>query len=274
MKTFPSHFIQANGIRIHYYRSTPPGGGPAVVFLHGLTDNGLCWARVAAALEDAYDVVMPDARGHGLTEKPAAGYALKDRAADAAALIDALALDRPALVGHSLGGETALAVAALYPAKVRALVLEDPALFPDTGDPTGWEAAAQRWLGELVEQQALPREELAAECLRQHPGWSAADAGAWADAKLTMSREALAAIFAAMGGSWQDLLRAVECPLLLVTGDPGKVIITPEMAKEAAGLWQDGREANIPGAGHSIHREQFEAFVEKVKEFLDQYARS
>ncbi len=274
MKPFSSNFVQANGIRIHYYRSTPPGGGPPVVLLHGMTDNGLCWARVAATLEETYDVVMPDARGHGLSEKSPAGYAREDRAADAAALIDALGLDRPALVGHSLGGETALAAAALYPGKVRAAVLEDPALFPDNPDPAGQEAGARSWVAELDKHQAMPREALVAECLRANPAWHPDDAHAWAGARLQMSREALYAIFAAMGGSWQELMRAVECPLLLVTGEPGRVIISPEMVKEAAGLWQQGQEAHIPGAGHSIHREQFEAFVEKVKAFLDQYAKT
>lgn len=274
MKTYRGNFVYANDIRIHYYRTTPPGGKQALLLLHGLTDNGLCWARVAEALEDTYDIVMPDARGHGLSDRPAGGYSLKDRAADVAGLIDALGLNQPLLVGHSLGGETALASAALYPNKVRALILEDPALFPDTDNPASWKATAQRWLDQLVEQQSLSRAALIAGCLQQNPAWSAGEAEAWAVAKRQMDPDALVSILTSMGGKWQDLLRAVACPVLLVTGHPEKAIINPGMVAEAAGLWQQGQEANIPNAGHSIHRDQFKAFLAKVKPFLDQHARA
>ena len=131
MTNYTEHDVLANGINIHYYRSTPPGGAkpakPTLVLIHGLTDNGMCWVRVADALRDSYDIVLPDTRGHGKSEKPQAGYDVEERAADVASLIDALGLDRPVLFGHSLGGQVATATAALYPEKVRALVLEDPA---------------------------------------------------------------------------------------------------------------------------------------------------
>src|SRR5262249_61980275 len=66
----PEHWaegeIEANGIRQHYYRTG--GEGPALLLLHGFMESGLCWLRVAKALEGNYDVVMPDARGHGRSE--------------------------------------------------------------------------------------------------------------------------------------------------------------------------------------------------------------
>ena len=57
----------ANGIRLHYYR-TGDGTKPAVVLCHGFSDSGLCWTPVARQLEADYDVIMLDARGHGLSE--------------------------------------------------------------------------------------------------------------------------------------------------------------------------------------------------------------
>src|SRR5690242_9636714 len=126
MTTWFDGYVHANGINIHYYRS---GGNnkPPIVLLHGFTDSGLCWTRVARDLEGDYDVIMTDARGHGrssrLDENQFSTTLLAD---DAAAAIRALALNKPYLFGHSMGAITSAAVAATYPELVRALVLEDP----------------------------------------------------------------------------------------------------------------------------------------------------
>ncbi len=97
MSTYSEHDVTSNGINIHYHRSTPAGGAPSIVMIHGLTDNGICWVRVADALCDSYDIILPDTRGHGFSDKPATGYTVEERAADVAGLIDALQLDRPVL---------------------------------------------------------------------------------------------------------------------------------------------------------------------------------
>src|SRR5947209_17951539 len=81
--------VQTNGIRMHYYRTGGDGLKPQLVLAHGATDDGLCWTRVAQALETEYDVIMPDARGHGLSDAPAEGYTASDHAADLAGLITA-----------------------------------------------------------------------------------------------------------------------------------------------------------------------------------------
>ena len=70
--------VVANGIKIHYYRTG--GDKPPVVLSHGATDDGLCWTRVTLALEAEYDVIMPDARGHGYATE--AGRALVGLAAE------------------------------------------------------------------------------------------------------------------------------------------------------------------------------------------------
>ena len=271
MKSYQDGFVQANGIQLHYYRATPPGGGPAVVLLHGLTDNGLCWVRVAEALRERYDVIMPDTRGHGLSDKPASGYAIEELAADVAGLIDALGLKQPVLFGHSLGGQAATAVAGLYPGRVRAAVLEDPAWFASRMSAEGGEETVRRWQSDLLHQQSLEKPALIAECHRDNPGWHADELAAWADAKYQMSAAALGCILSEVRGGWQEHVRRAECPLLLVTAEPARgSIITPAMVAEAAGLWKQGREAHIAGAGHCIHRDQLAATMAAVTQFLDE----
>jgi N-formylmaleamate deformylase len=116
--------VEANGIRHHYYRTG--GEKPALVLLHGLQESGLTWLRVARALERDYDVVMPDARGHGRSDRAGEQFSEEVLRDDAAGLIRALGLERPALLGHSMGASTAALVGAAYPELVRAVLLEDP----------------------------------------------------------------------------------------------------------------------------------------------------
>src|SRR5262245_2639096 len=110
--------VTANGIKIHYTRTG--GDRPPVVLNHGSTDNGRCWTPVAKALEADYDVVMPDARGHGMSDAPEGGYDVATRAADLAAFVEALGLARPVVGGHSMGASTTLLFAARYPDRLRA----------------------------------------------------------------------------------------------------------------------------------------------------------
>src|SRR5439155_24925376 len=119
--------VQANGITIHYHR-TGGNNKPSIVLLHGVTDSGLCWSRVAHDLEGSYDVVMTDARGHGRSGGIATGFSTTILADDAAAAIRALGLEKPYLFGHSMGARTAATFAATHPDLVRAIALEDPPL--------------------------------------------------------------------------------------------------------------------------------------------------
>ncbi|MBN1247216.1 MAG: alpha/beta fold hydrolase, partial [Anaerolineae bacterium] len=126
MTTWPDAYVEANGIRLHYWR-TGNGTKPPLVLCHGYSDNGLCWTPVARALEKDFDVIMVDARGHGQSDAPDEGYSTADQAADLAALVRALALDKPVIMGHSMGGATAGYAAATYPDLFGKVVLEDPA---------------------------------------------------------------------------------------------------------------------------------------------------
>ena len=105
--------VKANGIKIQYYR-TGDNKQP-IVMLHGISDSGLCWNYLAMALEPEYDVVLLDARGHGMSEKPADGYDARNLAEDVAGVIQELNLVQPVIIGHSLGAATAGLLAANHP---------------------------------------------------------------------------------------------------------------------------------------------------------------
>src|ERR1700709_317338 len=109
MATWIRGDCEANGIRIRYIRTG--GGKPPVVLLHGLSGNGASWTPVARMLAREFDVVMPDARGHGGSSAPRDGYRYDDLANDVIGLVHGLELVGAVVVGHSMGGMTA-AVAA------------------------------------------------------------------------------------------------------------------------------------------------------------------
>jgi len=67
---------------------------------------------------------------------------------------------------------------------------------------------------------------------------------------------------------WQEVVEQIRRPTLLVTADPDKAIVTPEIAEQAVAMNGNIRWARVPGAGHNIRREQFEPFVQAVTEFL------
>lgn len=257
--------VIANGIRLHYHRTG--GDRPPLVLAHGFTDNGLCWTRVARELEASYDVILYDARGHGFSDAPETGYSYENYAADLADLVQALGLQRPRVMGHSMGAGMAATAAAMYLDLLACVILEDPPWRAESQSPEDWAARAAQRRAAILENKTKTRIELIAECWARNPGWHEDELGPWAEAKLQLSPH-----IAQLGPSakpWREIVPQVACPILLITADPAKGgIVTPETAKEAASLWREGRVVHIEGAGHSIHRDRFEAFIAAVKGFL------
>lgn len=115
--------VQGDGVAIavaHW-----PGQGRPVVCLHGLTANCRAWDVMAAELAPDCDVWALDLRGRGRSDKPAAGYGIAQHCADILAMIAGLGLERPALMGHSLGAYIALELAAGHPELIDRVVLVD-----------------------------------------------------------------------------------------------------------------------------------------------------
>jgi N-formylmaleamate deformylase len=124
MTSWITGVCEANGTNIHYLRTG--GVKPPLVLLHGLMGSGACWSPLAHSLEAEYDVVMPDARGHGNSSAPLHGYRYEDHASDVIELIRGLGLTAPILLGHSMGGMTAAVVASQVSSMIRGVILADP----------------------------------------------------------------------------------------------------------------------------------------------------
>ena len=110
------------GPRLHYATQGDADGAP-VVLLHGWPDSWFSFSRVLPLLSPRLRVVVPDQRGFGDSERPDSGYAIDEFAGDVVALLDALAVERAAVVGHSFGSFVARRVAIARPERVARLAL-------------------------------------------------------------------------------------------------------------------------------------------------------
>ncbi len=127
-------FVYANGVRLHYYRALPAEGKPAIVMAHGVTDNGLCWTTVSEKLQDDYNLYMLDTRGHGLSDPFTSSDDGDTLIKDVVAAVEALGLEKPILMGHSMGAATVMRVGAEYPELARSVIMLDPFLPRAGGD--------------------------------------------------------------------------------------------------------------------------------------------
>jgi pimeloyl-ACP methyl ester carboxylesterase len=139
------------------------GAGPPVVLLHGVACGKRMWLHQIRALKQRFRVIAYDQRGHGLTDAPATAtrYSASLLARDLTGVLDALKIERAAIVGFSLGGGPALALAASKPDRVSHLVLADVGAGAD--DPIKLESMARRW-GDLIGRGDI--DELVCDMLR------------------------------------------------------------------------------------------------------------
>lgn len=261
-------YATANGIRLHYTRTG--GDKPPLLLLHGITDQGLCWAEFARSLADEYDVIMADARGHGLSDGEGIEVSTDSLVADAAGLIQALDVAPVHVIGHSMGGQTATYLAAYYPELVHSAILEDPALV----DFTGPHDKALQWVANHRQGVEAARKRTRAENIeevrRQNPHWSLAEVENWADARPNVRGDTGSALLIIPQRPWQVALAHILCPTLLLCPDPAKGIAKPEGVEEMRQLLPSLQVAHFPNAGHCIRRDEPAEYERVVREFLAQ----
>jgi esterase len=247
-----------------------PGDAPAALLLHGIGNYGRYWDFFADAVAERLRLIAPDARGHGESGRPVDDYAPQEFVADALAVLDALAIERALVIGHSMGGTHAIRLAASHPARVARLVVVDAAPEPM---PEGAERARRLSL------ERPERFNNAAEALayvrRTSPGYAdevyanrlrwlfrEKDGGlAWRS-----SHDALTSIMSgARHGDLWDALRAIRCPVLLVRGTRSNVL-SAEIAQRMTTALADGRLVELD-AGHNVALDRPKELADTVVAF-------
>lgn len=249
--------VDANGVELRYYRT---GEGPPVVLAHGLFDTGRCWAPLVADLAVDYTVVTYDARGHGRSAAPATGYGVDDRVADLVGLLDALSLTDPVLLGHSMGASTVAWAAAWHPARPSGVVLEDPAGMH--GDPAMGPAERATAVRERVETDAeQSTDELVAEYDDRDPDLARRLAVA--------DQECSPVVAEIVRHGFPPLTEAfgeIRAPTLVVKADAEPPTRVRDLA--VADTLADGRLVHVPGAGHCVFRDRYDAAFAELATFL------
>jgi len=255
-------------------------GEPPIVLVHGATLRSEDWENIFPRLATRYRVIAYDARGHGKSGR-ATSYSLDDLVGDLIRVLREVAKAPAMLIGHSIGGATALVAAAREPSLVRGLVLEDPWL--STYRDTKWRTDYFKRLRAAIDQREDPK--AFARALSSIPlpepgprgertvgevrGFYAVERLAtyykdtdptFVDAIVTRDDAGSAAI--------ADSVKRVRCPvLLLAAGAMGSALADGEADRLAASL-PDVKLMRYPGVGHRIHGLRPEPFLEALEPFL------
>ena len=253
--------------------STEFGDGPAVIILHGLFGSARNWSTIARHLAASHRVIALDLRNHG--DSPWAGtMTYAEMADDVAGFIAAAGLDRPSMLGHSMGGKVAMTLALGHGVALGALVVVDIS-------PVSYDGG----FGDYVE--AMSAIDLGS--VERRADADAALAGTVADPALRafllqnlIARDGsyawrinLAAIGAGLAGlsdfSVADPASTFAGSALFVAGGRSRYV-APEHHGTIHRLFPGAEIAILDGAGHWPHAEQPENFIALVEPFLDRHS--
>jgi len=278
-------YVYANGIRIHYYQSKQVSGKPVILAVHGVMDTGLTWASVVNKLQKDYNFYMLDTRGHGLTD-PFTG--LEDRNTLLKDVIEAaksLKLEKPILMGHSMGGAIVIRLGAEYPEFAKSIIVVDagigggvrkpqsnsgsekktpqPTKKPDPIQITMWGSPEA-----LVKQNNYSFDDLTAKAHRDNPRWSIMDCNYWATAIKQYHGPYSNEMWQTMSGSMRgdNALSKIQVPLIILKADAIEEVRKAQ--QQEVSLMQNVKLIHIDNSGHNVQRDQPEKAASFIKEFL------
>lgn len=260
-------FVRANGLRHHLLEWA--GEGPPLVVVPGITTPAAGAAFFARELAPQWYVLALDVRGRGLTDRASDGYSLPRYAADLAAVTRALELERPVLLGHSMGARIVAACAAANPGLARTVIVVDPPLSGPGRAPYPY--PLEPYLEQITEARAGAA---TLEALRaRSPGWSEEALRARLEWIGTCDPEAVEASY--RGFHEEDFFEAwgkIGEPTLLVRGAESEVVPV-EALDELRAVNPQAELVTVPNAGHMIPWDNLPDFLTAISSFLDRVAR-
>ncbi len=265
--------LEHDNVELYY---DDAGSGRAVVFLHGLTGSTQDWDSQINLIKDSYWAIAMDFRGHGCSEAPPSeeGFSIYKFSDDVYALLRHLDVDECCLVGHSMGGFTALQFTLDHPDLIKGLVLVDTSSGEWDSDP-GYPALRQR-LDELAEKEGLRaafeydagHNPVKIERYEKNPAWREIAR----DKTLKTSVEGY--IYAPRSfQKWRPVtnrLGEIRAPALVFRGEYDKQFVRPcDILNDQIPRAQ---LVVVPEAGHNPHEENPDFFNNHFKNFLSELA--
>ncbi len=266
------HLVQGGGgLRLHV-REWGKADGPAILFIHGWSQNHLCWVKqYESTLADEFRLVAYDLRGHGMSEAPLEPEHYTEGklwADDVAAIIDQLRLDRPVLVGWSYGGFVACDYVRAYGQdRIAAINFVEGAV--RLGEAAFGTLIGPAFLDHFVDATAddLPtniqamRSFVRACVVKQVSDDDLESAVCWN----VVVPAPIRANLAAREIDDDDVLRALEVPLLVTHGREDSVVL-PAMAEHILATCSTAEASWYEGVGHVPHLEEPERFNRELAE--------
>jgi pimeloyl-ACP methyl ester carboxylesterase len=282
-----SHVYFSQRLRLHYV-DWGNGGAPALLLVHGGRDHCRSFDWVAHAFRDRHHVVAPDLRGHGDSQwLVGSHYSIIDYVYDIAQLIEQKKLHPVTIIGHSLGGSISLQYAGIYPERVeRVVAIEGLGPPPQMIEERKRKRPAERmreWIETLRElagrlprrydsiEEAVARMQEANKHLSPEQAYHLTIHGTNQNEDGTYSWKFDNYVRAFSPYMFnQEEARAlwgeISCPVLLVRGTESWA--SDPTRDGRASCFRDARAVSIEGAGHWVHHDRLERFLEVVSEFL------
>lgn len=284
-------YVYDNGIRVHYYHAIPAPNKPVMIMVHGVTDNGLCWTTLTQELQKEYNVYMLDARGHGLSDPFTTTDDGETLVKDVVGFVEAMSIEDPILVGHSMGAATVMRIGAEYPDLTQSIIMLDPFLASLNPRPQNQKAKQpeqnnrkpetkatkpQKRLSinmfappeTLVKQNNYSFEELVEKGYNDFPKWNSVDIQCWALSKKQYHGPYNDNAWKAMHGTMNigDALSKITVPALVLKADtsPDSRKINEEAVKGLKGV----KLIHIDGAGHNLHHDELDRTLMEIQIFL------
>lgn len=254
------------GIRIHCF-DLGPEDGPPVVILHGLSGSAPEFFETARALPQFRSILI-DLRGHGRSTAQPGDLSREAFVADVVHAIEAVVTTPVTLVGQSMGGHTAMLVAAARPDLVSRLVLLE------SGAGGGSEAEYER-LGDYFRSWPLPFPDKAAALayLGDRPlgrAWVAdleeRPDGLWPRFTADVMVSTMNAVIAPRWDEWES----ITAPTLVVYGENG--LFTEQEKSEFTGRGHNVQRVDLAGGSHDSHLDAFESWIDALRAFLTRSA--
>lgn len=269
-----------NGSRLAY---TDRGKGPALLLVHGLGSYIPAWKMNMDALSRVHRVIAVDLPGYGKSSKEVRAYSISFFAQSVAELQDSLGIEKATWIGHSMGGQVAMAAALEYPDKVENLVLIAPAGFETfsenesaflgslvtpaavraTTEPLIRAAFRQSFFNMPESAEFMVQDRIALQQAEDFDGYARAYAGS---------------VRAMLNGPVFNRIDDIRQPVLVIFGRQDALIpnrqlhpemTTREVAEAGAGKLSRGRVLMVDSAGHFVHFEQPEVVNRSILHFIE-----
>jgi pimeloyl-ACP methyl ester carboxylesterase len=265
-----------------------PVSGPPLLLLHGIISRWQYFLPLIPALSVRWHIYALDFRGHGRSGRVEKKYQLEDYVLDTVAFLKDKLTEPAILFGHSVGGAVALLIAARIPELVRAIVVGDTPLCPeslrkgiDQNLFISWRQLAAS--GYSVKEIATRLANIPVSVLRQFnlvrlplgslPGMDAAFLKFEAKSLAQLDPETLTPIIEGNmfdGYNDDELLPAVNCPVLLLQGNPALgAAMADRDVERALKLCPHAIHVRIRNAGHELHLNRAEAVLRVITYFLE-----